>query len=241
VIWGWAMLARPALAAWRAPATAVDSYSVAGPLASLRKYLYAEANPISSFDPSGYFSITFGQRAHQVIQEEYERDHFDLRIKTGTTRGIFYKVFTKNIIKPDIVNFDQKTWAEIKPFSIYGITTGYQQMLAYSAVLVPLGFKPDLWPSKPQTAYIDGTFVTYFNAAGVIFYADPAQNAIELTALIALAGKYRFPINLTTLRQSYAVIRATVPRFVATARTADMQRVNALPGFTATAAFSSRF
>lgn len=199
----------------------------------LRIYLYAHANPISRWDPSGNFSIGFGNAAHEAIQAAYEAEHFDLRITTGTRRGIFYKMFTNDIIKPDIINFDRKTFAEIKPFTIYGVTTGYQQIMAYSAVLMPppLSFRLETWPEKPRTEFIAGKWISYFNAGGVIFYTDPAQSAIEASALVAIAARKGFTISLQTLRVSFAFVRTTMPSFVASARSADMARVNAVPGF----------
>jgi hypothetical protein len=129
------------------------------------------------------------------------------------------------VIKPDIFNGVAKTFAEIKPLWIYGIVTGVEQRLKYSAALLPLGYSWETWPETPPFISVDGTPLTFFNAGGLIFYTDNTQNTVELTALVALAARNGVKINLPMLRQSLGFALKQAPRLALASRGADSARL----------------
>jgi RHS repeat-associated protein len=86
---------------------------------SLHKYLYCHANPVNYTDSLGLFTQKFGFLAEDAIQDIYKIDHWGDKVSYGGWTKIgnpLDKVFR---LKPDILNYDKKTWLEIKPLTTF--------------------------------------------------------------------------------------------------------------------------
>lgn len=134
---------------------------------SLNKYLYAQNNPIMFIDPRGLYTEPFGKAAEAQIRQRYREEHPLEFLDLGTQ-------WTKahDLIKPDIVNFTRKSFAEVKPFSQGGIQKAGVQMALYSFVLGWYDYEPDQWLPRNQIVYPLGVLTVFFNAEGVFFYSD---------------------------------------------------------------------
>ena len=144
---------------------------------SLHKYLYSYCDPVNGWDPSGDFTTQFGNDAHAAIGQLYEWEYPNAW--TNPTTGVL-----GTLLKPDIVDASRQKYAEIKPFTFYGLTTGFLQILSYDAAFGrrTLGYTRDTgWPDGVGTAIVDGVPIGFFNVQGIIFYTyeDEADEAQE--------------------------------------------------------------
>ncbi|GJM26014.1 MAG: hypothetical protein DHS20C16_24290 [Phycisphaerae bacterium] len=140
---------------------------------SMHRYAYCAASPVNKIDPSGLCSAAaFGSYAHVVISELYESEHL------GNNYIIDRPIAWPDIkIRPDIADHTLNSIIEIKPLSVYGITTGYPQLAGYlAAKTLTTGepWRPGTW--QPGIRIFPGgncakhLLLTLFNAAGVLFY-----------------------------------------------------------------------
>ena len=124
-----------------------------------------------------------------------QRQHVGPRGNNKFTPGGF--------LKPDIFDFTQQTFAEIKPLSPSGVASGKIQIALYARAFGPTGvwqhapFVPDiLW--APNPTLVDGRYVKFFNSQGVIFYTDDRRAFREIVglSLVALKGVIRQKLKL---------------------------------------------
>ena len=189
-------------ARWLNPNTgrfwSMDSYAGKNedPL-SLHKYLYCQANTINLVDPSGFFSLfkftrDFGNAAHDAIQSAYQSENPGAIV--GSTTGIL------SLLKPDIFNGVKKTYGEIKPLSLSGVSAGIAQMAAYEATfgvngnpgITGLRFEHEMWPVGVRGAYVGQIPIAYWNVAGLIFYTDAVDNTEDLLTLTTYSAVRQF-------------------------------------------------
>jgi hypothetical protein len=102
----------------------------------------------------------------------------------GTVINPTYRVF--GLLKPDIFDVFQHVYAEIKPFTLYGITTGFAQITAYDRAygvggVLGLNYsRQTAWPQGVGFAIVDDEDIAFFNVQGIIFYTDQTDDADEL-------------------------------------------------------------
>ena len=169
--------------------TQQDSYTInPGDTANANLYLYAGADPVNMFDPSGESASGLGQLVHAEIEAMYARSHSGRISYNAMMPGSFGWLF------PDIMDFNLGQIAEIKPFSTYGVSTGPVQLGAYLRAANGLAFSwrghtgpippvPNvphrLWESSTWPIGVvpleipdapDTTAYTLGNFGGIIFY-----------------------------------------------------------------------
>jgi RHS repeat-associated protein len=145
----------------------------------LHKYLYANADPINKFDPTGMYTQDFGYEVEKVVNAQYLATHNPCACYFGTPQWYSFERY----LKPDIMNFGLRLFNEIKPLSLSGIYKGGVQIAVYSKFygLPPWNFNPDTsW--TPVPAIVDGTFTYFLNLGGVVFYSDDEELHKELVA-----------------------------------------------------------
>jgi RHS repeat-associated protein len=147
---------------------------------SLNRYVYAHNDPVHGTDPSGKFTdwAQFGRDVEAEVKRQYESAFPMHNVSFGKQlryEGGFWK--------PDIQNFTLSVYQEIKPLSPSGIAAGIAQMAVYDLAYqcFPLNMNRGNWaPSVYAT--VDGTPVFFFERAGIIFYTDDKQLAIDAAA-----------------------------------------------------------
>jgi RHS repeat-associated protein len=158
---------------------------------SLHRYLYANASPLSFFDPTGRFGQAFGYAVEDAVEPCYASDHPGDDVQYGK----WTRIDPRPRLKPDILNRTQLLFNEIKPLSFSGLSAGGVQIALYEAMLAGEGYLPDFkWvpPSPLQiTDPASGRSVpTWFvNVGGIIFYTDIKEISAEVltaTSVIAL-------------------------------------------------------
>jgi hypothetical protein len=174
-------------------------------------YWYANGNPTNRVDPTGWFTPEFGRAVEQVVDQEYLNEHSEDRdwilfgqpITYGNTPG---QTGGLPLIKPDIVNLagtdlhpspDRNfgLWVEIKPFTIYGITSGIAQQLVYKTVLsvAPALYgsrtiEPEGWAPFSEYITVEGQLIYTFNVEGILFYTDRVSLANERGTITSIAA-----------------------------------------------------
>ena len=150
---------------------------------TLHRYAYAANDPVDFVDPSGMDYRPIAKAAEQAIQDAYAATHAGIITYGGWARTVIGFG-----LKPDILNHTDHTFMEIKPFSIYGITTGEFQIELYTtsfAFSTP-PYNPDvLW--TPGTVTAMGQELLVFNFKGVLFYTDQDALRKELQVIAAIA------------------------------------------------------
>jgi hypothetical protein len=73
-----------------------------------------------------------------------------------------------------------KTFAEIKPLSIYGIAKGIGQLKKYEESLKGLNYIRDKWPPIMGTCYYNYQPYFYFNINGLILYTTIKPVAVPI-------------------------------------------------------------
>jgi YD repeat-containing protein len=142
---------------------------------SLHKYLYADADSPNADDPTGLFTYQFGNAAHAVIGALYQDEYPNAIV--NPTRGIW------GALKPDIFDVTRFVYAEIKPFTSYGVISGFAQMAAYDrAYGQTLNYTRDTsWPDGGLNfTVVNGVQLFFFNVQGIIFYTDFTDDAEEI-------------------------------------------------------------
>jgi RHS repeat-associated protein len=147
---------------------------------SLHKYTYCNNDPVNFVDYLGlYSSAVIGTRIHQHIRDFLYPNQNILFGKIPSWPEILF---------PDIADLDTKEVYEIKPFSRYGVTTGYVQLAGYITALNIVGvanpnigarWKPGTtWapPIGPHTEPVTQTaYIIVGNFGGVVFYWFPQR------------------------------------------------------------------
>jgi len=134
---------------------------------SLHKLLFVDGDPINGIDPTGFFTQAFGYLAEAAITTDHKIDFpFPLfNVSYGAWAGL-PGAFTA---KPDILNFTDFEYNEIKPLSPSGILAATAQMALREIQFGPLGFEPDPdWAKIPRFTVAGTVPIMYFNLYGVI-------------------------------------------------------------------------
>jgi RHS repeat-associated protein len=175
-------------------------------------YGYIQNSPLNGIDPSGYTPMNpnglnpqgFGYAAEDVIYEDYVDEHPGDWINR---KGGWARLMPFPFMKPDILNYTQESYAEIKPFSVTGVAAGRLQMvqraIQFAIVNAVNGyhFHEDLWPlttSEPVRVGLrrTGERVVYFNdGTGLIYYLSPFMNAAEAGLVAALSPAVRAAVS----------------------------------------------
>lgn len=108
-----------------------------------------------------------GYAVHAEVEIIYAANHPGHECTFGT-------MLTQRLglpIKPDIVNFTSKTWADVKPFSPSGLRAAAATRRKYSLLLGSEGYSPDSsWIPTPPTVIANGKIFVLDNVGGIIFY-----------------------------------------------------------------------
>ena len=190
--------------------TQQDTISIApGDLANANLFLFAGADPINMFDPTGRFLDIQGYEAHDVISGRYEEQHPENDVEYG-------QLLQQLGIKPDILDYTADTFYEIKPLSLSGIASGIVQMDAYKFALTPGGFSPGTWAKIPQDINIGTLSAAFFNFGGILFYTDAVSNLKQLAAEATFAGlREAILANPALINSALDILGDRIPGLVA--------------------------
>ena len=174
-------------------------------------YTYAKNQPVGLTDPSGLFTPDFGRAVEGVVDQIYLNEHSEDRdwilfgqpITYGNTPG---QTGGLPFVKPDIVNLagtslhpsperNYGLWVEIKPFTVYGISSGISQAILYKTVLsVAPGLygsstiEPEAWAPMDPYITVNGDLLYTFNIQGILFYTDRLSLATQLATVTTIAA-----------------------------------------------------
>jgi RHS repeat-associated protein len=155
---------------------------------TLNRYTYANNDSVDSSDPSGFIDGLSWRQVELQIAALYSADHPSQNVNFGgwtklgpKGNGSAYSA------KPDIFNFDQLNYLEIKPLTDSGIASSTSQMGLRSKQFKGLLFEPDtVWPWTPSLpfngrAIVVGNRQAFFfnNGNGVLFYQEQTQQGYE--------------------------------------------------------------
>jgi hypothetical protein len=170
-----------------------DGYGNSSDPISLHKYLYANADAVNNWDPTGMFTQGMGYAAEAAIQAVYAADHPGNVVSYGGWTRLGIPGGPAFRLKPDIFNTTTKRWAEIKPLSPSGIVKAAAQLSVYSTLFAPFFYFPDAsWTPSTHFAVAGIVPIVFFNVAGIIFYSDAIDAAEDLIALTTLAALRSF-------------------------------------------------
>jgi RHS repeat-associated protein len=165
---------------------------------TLHKYVYADNTPVNLLDYSGYCSTPakFGYAVEDQVEPQYVEDHPKDLVQFGGRTGLGLNPR----LKPDIQNFSQRLFNEIKPLSLSGVAKGLVQMRIYNWSLKGEGFEsdPDWLPRSPTIVCGEETF--FFNVDGLIFYTT-SKSLAEQAAIGA--------VTIAALRQAIRISKPT--------------------------------
>ena len=155
---------------------------------TLHQYLYAGADPIMNFDPTGDYTQNFGYAAEAAIRGVYVANHLGDRIGTGGWTRFGTEGGSSHRLKPDILNRTTLKFAEIKPFNLSGIIDGIAQLAKYTLSLGPFGYTPDVnWIPIPPITTVSGKPLFFANFGGLVLYTN-ADEALRLMLTISVLG-----------------------------------------------------
>ena len=106
---------------------------------SLHKYLYAESNPVSNADPTGYdiLSLILGQKVHTLLGNDFLKwaaTNGHIGLSNATIKQILgYSVPGLSRFRPDLVDLTSHEVYEIKPIDSEAL--GYGQLGGYLIIL----------------------------------------------------------------------------------------------------------
>jgi hypothetical protein len=162
--------------------TALNIVDQTSPVAN--RYGYIENNPADRFDPLGLFTQKDGYAVEWAVQNLYAKDHPNCSLLLGRPSSIL-----GINVRPDIVNFTQHSWLEVKPMSASGVIKAAAQTLVYNDTFGHYGFLPDsAWNPSTHLVYANGEVFEIMNLGGIVFYAD-AGDALE-DVMLSGAGAY---------------------------------------------------
>ena len=204
---------------------------------TLHKYIYGNANPATLVDPTGFSSedpnelSRFGGLAERAITRQYRNDpdFAGDNIYTGENTAVGCGVGKNKALCPDILNYDQKHYMEVKPFTPRGRKAASEQMGRYKASLQPEYMPNTAWKAIPTIGALiveDGTPIIYYNDDGVLFYTTRSNLADAIIALGALTAAARK--NLKKWREGGEPDTALSPAFQPSlsSTTSYIQQVN---------------
>jgi RHS repeat-associated protein len=205
---------------------------------SFHKYLFTAGDPVNHWDPTGHYTQRFGYSVEKEVEDQYRAMHpyCGFRGAPGMF-GICYFGSSQyyeydEYLKPDIMDWATRQFAEIKPFTPSGIAKGSLQLAAYTAVYGAFaGFSPNTtWTPFPTT--VEGVPTYFVNAGGIIFYNDDASYLREfyaVTLATAAATFRKYAANVATELGAEVAARALANN---AARTIGMSRASQLVGQT---------
>ncbi|MGA8366927.1 MAG: RHS repeat-associated core domain-containing protein, partial [Candidatus Acidiferrales bacterium] len=165
---------------------------------SLHKYLYGEADPVNSTDPTGksISNFVYGQQVHAAIGTDFEEGGED-GISDATIETILEaSVSEGGSLRPDLTDRATQEVYEIKP--VESTTLGYAQLALYLIILNRYDPQKRTWiPGAtylpPPTIQLGGGVIAlvYPPAGGVIIY--DILNPVEILGLAALATRLSAP------------------------------------------------
>ncbi|WP_238385012.1 RHS repeat-associated core domain-containing protein [Hahella chejuensis] len=160
---------------------------------TLNKYIYVLSDPLFYSDPTGYvpspYESNFGQAVDDYVCDEYRA--WAMSPTTKCDAPIVHNYFG-DFLKPDILDIQNKRYAEVKPLSISGIASGTTQMKAYDSAYGKFGLSREIG-FFPAPTSVQGTEVYFFNSDGVIFYTDDDDERSNMRGvpLTSMSRKYR--------------------------------------------------
>ena len=175
----------------------MDSYEgVQSDPASLHKYAYAHGDPVNNTDPSGHETLKtkLGKELHKKLGQEFiGKPANPLRFSGPSIATIVENTGIRipgkvKVLFPDLVDANPtlKEVYEIKPFTPYGLATGYTQLAGYLFLFNKLD------PSggwHAGTSWVPPKIVRL--SLGVAVVSPPAQGVIfyHLETIIDVARK----------------------------------------------------
>jgi len=202
---------------------------------SLHKYLYCQNDPVNGSDPSGMaYSPEEGAAMERLIGADYAEAHPVAEVSYGQPAGIG----ENPLLKPDILNKTDKTFADIKPLSLAGIYKGIKQLDNYEESLKGLKYTRELWPlnsfAPVRTVFYNYHPYFYFNVDGILFYTriDPGIGflPISIPGLRKLAAEQAVKLAAGEATTFEAVVGVEAVG-VGTAETAGIGAVTAVATF----------
>jgi len=191
---------------------------------TLHRYLYAQNSPAMFIDPSGRFGCNVGSQANlnggmgtqsfgYMVEYEVEKQYcgafgthdvdfgahqeFGEFLESGISGDVGF--VSAGYFKPDIFDHTAKTFNEIKPLSVSGISSGIAKLKLYAAIFsrgVYSGadkYSPNIFWT-PNIAVVNQTNVWFVNVEGLLFYSDldnDKRAAFVGVALSSLAWTYK--------------------------------------------------
>ncbi|BAS59966.1 YD repeat protein (plasmid) [Leptolyngbya boryana NIES-2135] len=172
---------------------------------TLHKYIYGNASPVNLVDPTGFSSqdpeelsrSQIGTLVEVAIASQYtiDPDFIGDNIYTGTNTAIGCGVGKNRLLCPDILNYDQKHYMEVKPFTPRGQREASRKMGIYKASLQPEYMPNTTWKAIPNIGsviIVNGSLTAiYYNDNGVLYYTTRNNLADAIIALGALTAAAR--------------------------------------------------
>jgi hypothetical protein len=172
---------------------------------TLHKYIYGNASPVNLVDPTGFSSqdpeelsrSQIGTLVEVAIASQYsiDPDFIGDKIYTGTNTAIGCGVGKNRLLCPDILNYDQKHYMEVKPFTPRGQREASRKMGIYKASLQPEYMPNTTWKAIPNIGsviIVNGSLTAiYYNDNGVLYYTTRNNLADAIIALGALTAAAR--------------------------------------------------
>ena len=202
---------------------------------SLHKYSYSGDDPVNYWDPTGHYTQNFGYAVEAEIEDQYRMTHpYCGPVKS---RGICYfgsrqYYSIESYFMPDIMDWSERRFAEIKPFTLSGITKGALQLKIYSETYGRFaGFTPNTtW--TPVPASVQGVPTYFVNAGGVIFYTDDASFLREFYAVGLATASWTFRRYATSVATRLGADAAARALLNSSVRALMMSRTSQLVGQT---------
>ena len=156
---------------------------------SLHKYDYVHGNPINSIDPTGWFTSAFGYAVEDAIANLWLNEHPGYVEGDDVLFGRASRISGFYLAKPDILNFKDWEYNEIKPLTIAGVGHAAAQMSLRKLQFDPLGYRADgAWHDYPTPLTVGTQEIVFKNVQGVLFYTDLVDNIRELVTVASLAA-----------------------------------------------------
>jgi len=199
---------------------------------SLHSFLYADGNPINANDPSGLFSQKFGYAVEKKVQSLYRM----LNPLSGNMVDFGSRQAAgSSYLKPDIFDRFKKTWAEIKPLSIFGVINAAFAWAKYSAAFPK--FRPDSsFPPIPIPIFGMAQYphkALIFNVQGIVFYTtiedlkgqinEIKNRAKTVRDVFQMIQSGKFKNGMDAFRQMFQMVKSA-----ANARTVQTQTIQAI-------------
>lgn len=191
---------------------------------SLHKFVYVQGDAVNFVDPSGQFTSAFGYAVENAIADLWLQEHPGYVEGTDVFFGRASKIPGIYLAKPDILNFKDWQYNEIKPLTLSGIGEAVAQMSLRAQQFGSLGYQPDkAWHSYPTPLVAGTQQVLFINVEGVLFYTDLLGNAKELVLVTSFAAARGFARNPAAIRTLIGALER-IPVYVAARGQGDSAR-----------------